>query len=846
MRVSVRGWCHAVLMVGASVAALQGASAQETNREDVNARARYMLEQRAYPNATISPTMLQTIFRLRADQGAPAAAGALRSLLPSGAQWTFLGPFGIYATDGYYMSAPQSDAGRVSGVAFDPADPNTFYVAAASGGVWKSTNSGATWTPMTDDACSLDMGAIAVDPVNSAIVYGATGEYNQYSMGCGMLRTTAAGASWQAFGENGWLPSPSIAHLYIDPTTAGSATSTIVLAASLWGILRSTDSGMSWSLAVKGSATTIAPNPQNPQVLFAGNVDYWNSSDRGVMRSADKGATWSMLPLPPGVTTADIQRMELATSAADPTKVWVAIVTPATKRLLGLYRWDDVAQQWTTLAAAGLYTGASRGDFGKQGSYDLLLAVDPTNANRIYLGGVRLFRSTDGGANFEQIAGNIHVDWHAFQIDAHDPQRILGGSDGGVFLSLDGGDSWLSRNTGLAITQYYPGISVHPTVPGVVMGGSQDNGTQASNGTPLWQGNLGGDGGYTAINYANPMIRWQESQWNKGPHIVRSDLGAFSSRSVNSGVDTSDRAAFIPPLVMSPISPTTLYFGTQRLYRTTDEQTWVARSALSDLTKGSGVIFAIAPAPSDSNTIYVGTGDGWIRASTDGGVTFAASGSGLPNRSVTDIAVDPANPTHAVATLSGSGAPHVWQTTDGGATWASISGTGTPGVTALPDVAANAIVMVPGTQALVVGTDAGIWESGDGGTTWQRGPSGLPNVRVTDLVYNAATQQLVAGTYGRGMWVLPLVTPAAVLRGDVDGDGSVTANDALLTQFALVAKPLGNDAHGKPITALPAADADCNGRLDTGDVVAILRAAVGLAYAPSCAGLVKDVKGVRR
>lgn len=817
------------------------AMAQERDREDVKARERYMRLQRAYPDTDVAPALARETIRWRTMPRVAASRAAISpQLLPASATWTPLGPFGLLAVDGYFNSLPQQDAGRVTGVAFDPNDPNTFYIASASGGVWKSTTGGASWTTTSDGQCSLDLGAMAVDPKNSSIVYAGTGELNAFSFGCGVLRSTDGGATWRVLGESTFLPdgvaySP-IGSIVVDPTTAGSATSTTVLVGSSWGVFRSQDAGASWSRVMPGSVYSIAMNPQDPRILFAGNVDFWSPASRGTMRSADGGTTWTTLSLPTGVVVDDLRRMELATSSADPGKVWVAIAKP-NGTLAGFWLYDDATGQWTKLAASGLSAG-ERGNLGGQLWYDLLLVVDPTDANRIYLGGERLYRSLDGGATFSQIGGNVHVDWHTMRIDPRDHLRLLAGNDGGVFLSQDGGDTWLSRNAGLQITQYYPGLSVQPNSATIVAAGAQDNGTQWSNGMPTWESFLDGDGGFTAINYVNPGIQWAEAEWFDGPAIVRYGNGVW--RSVNAGINSGDRAAFLPPLVMSPITPTTLYFGTQRLYQTTDEQTWVPLSTSTDLSKGSGYITAIAPAKSDANTIYVGTSDGQVLASTDGGVTFGASGGGLPNRWVSDLAVDVADAKHAIVTFSGSGVQHVWQTTDGGTTWTSISGTGTAGAGALPDISTNAIVMVPSTKTLLVGTDAGVWQSGDGGTTWQPGPGGLPNVVVNDLVYNPTTQQLVAATYGRGVWTTSLAAIVPVLRGDVNHDAAVDAQDALLVQDALVGIALGTDAQGHALAALPSGDANCDALLDTGDVLAILRAAVGLAMPGSCAGTQRD------
>jgi photosystem II stability/assembly factor-like uncharacterized protein len=270
-----------------------------------------------------------------------------------------------------------------------------------------------------------------------------------------------------------------------------------------------------------------------------------------------------------------------------------------------------------------------------------------------------------------------------------------------------------------------------------------------------------------------------------------------------------------------------VYFATMRLYRTTnDGLQWTPIS--SDLTKGSGVISAVAIAPSDPNTIYVGTNDGNVQVSRDGGVTYVLSITGLANRAITDFAIDRTNPAHALVTQSGSGSSHVYVTSTAGQSWTSVNGN-------LLDMPVSAVVMIDdGPNHFLIGSDAGTFESTDGGLTWANSPSGMPNVVVHDLNYNPATKQLVAATYGRGLFTFSFDNPAAVLRGDVNKDGAVNAFDALLIQQGLIGMPLPSG-----LAALPRGDSNCNSRLDAADVLAVLRAAVGLTTSGACVGTVR-------
>jgi photosystem II stability/assembly factor-like uncharacterized protein len=276
---------------------------------------------------------------------------------------------------------------------------------------------------------------------------------------------------------------------------------------------------------------------------------------------------------------------------------------------------------------------------------------------------------------------------------------------------------------------------------------------------------------------------------------------------------------------MDPINPAKLYFGTFRLFRTiNDGLQWTAVSG--DLTSGSGTITSIAISPADTNVIYVGTNDGRALISRDAGVTFTAA-TGLPNRSVTRVVAHPTDPLRAIVTVSGFGTGHVFETADGFATAVTnISGN-------LIDAPTNVAVYIPSASVIVVGTDAGVFQSADNGATWMLGPGGMPNVIVQDLVYQSSTGTLIAGTYGRGMFAYTVGTQTAVLRGDVNGDGSIDAFDALLIQQSLVSSAPANTV------VFPRGDANCNGALDAADLVLTLRAAVGLPTPGACVGTMR-------
>ena len=640
-----------------------------------------------------------------------------------------------------------------------------------------------------------------------------TGDFDGGGYGCGVLRSTDAGASWTTADYPGLVRGVT-SRIMVDSATAGSSAGTTVLAATNGGLFRSTNSGGTWTRTLANSVASLVTLPKKAGVLFAGV--FANGAalvpQRGVYRSSDNGVSWTQLP--PFVDVNRMRRIALATSPAAPNMVF-ALGVDTTLRAIGVFRWDDDAAQWTALESTGLYPGNPRGDFGAQGNYDYVMAADPTDASVLYVAGVRAFRSRDGGKSFQPMGTEIHSDWHDLQVDPRDHQRLWAATDGGVFTSSDAGATWLSRNAGLAIAQYYPGIAIDPSGSQIIAG-SQDNGTQQYFGVPVWDGFLAtGDGGYNAINPKVPSIIYSSGYWVSGPNLNRCDLTGCRAR--QSGIAKTDRARFFPPFVMDQTTPSKLYFGTQRLYRTVDDgANWVPLGA--DLSLGTGYINTIALAPSDTMAIYVGTSDARLLYSRDGGLTFLP-GTGFPNRVPTRIAVDPVNALHAIASASGFGTTHLWVTVDGGVTWTATGAT-------LPDSPANSVVFIDD-KAVFAGTDVGVFQSSDGGATWGAGPAGLPNVQVQDVAYGAGLKQLVAATYGRGMWAYALGNETVALRGDVNGDGKVDAADALLIQQVIARKVNGGAYY-------LSGDANCNGTLELSDALIVLRAAVGLATAGSC------------
>jgi photosystem II stability/assembly factor-like uncharacterized protein len=691
-------------------------------------RWEYFFEQRAYPFGEIPGGALQ-----RARQQLEMMPGGFYAAPPAiqGTTWVPLGPETV--------PIAKTSTGRLTAIAIHPDDSNIIYVGGAQGGVWKTTDGGAFWTPLTDGECSLAMGSIAIDPVNPEILYAGTGEQHfsgDSYYGCGVLRSEDGGNSWTQLGAVQFVRSGAanakISRVDIDPTTAGDVATTTVLAASNFGLYRSLDGGATWKQVLSGVATDLVRHPNNSQILYAA-IRY-----EGVFKSTDGGVNWEQLTV--GWPTENVSRINLALAPSAPETVFASIQHRTESDLLGIWKTANGGGSWTKLAA----TGAS---CGKQCWYNMTIAVSPSDSSMVFFGGVSFYRSTDGGVTFQDIRDGIHVDQHHLAFDPQDPSIVYVGNDGGIYKSTSSGTEWTTLNTNLALTQFYAGVSLHPWDPVVSLGGTQDNGTLESYGSLEYNHLIGGDGGFTAIDFLNPIVRYGETQWKaessfSGPR--RSDGGVFA-RKVN-GIDVNERALFIPPLVMDPVNPSRLYFGTVRLYRTEDRaEHW---TPISDPFEGR--ISAIAPAASDPDVVYLGTSNGEVYRTEDGGQSWSQINLGVPNRFIRDLVVDPLDAQRAFLTVSGFGTVHVLRTTDGGGVWQSVSGN-------LPDVPVNAIVQDPvEPSTLFIGTDVGVFGTYDAGVTWSALTDGLPNVAVFDLAYNPSTGVLLAATHGRGMFTLSL------------------------------------------------------------------------------------------
>lgn len=763
----------------------------------------------------------------------------------TGAAWLPIGP---QATSSPFNSPFTS--GRVTAIAADPRDASgkTLYIGGADGGVWKTTDAGATWTPLFDFQPLVSVGSIAVDATtNPSTVYVGTGEDNYGGdnvYGAGVYKSIDGGTTWR---RDATFVAP-VTPVPLDQRRQGplvgslavnraAGVNNILLAgvrgrglALKSGVWCSSDSGVNWIQVFPVlSATDTAGDPPTG-IVFAGDGTAYvalgfpfGEPRNGIYKSGAPvtscAITWNKQTLPSGITPSSLGRIALAIAPSNDSTLYAAIADSSgnSAKLLGAVKTTNGGTTWTQLTDTVMTP--TKGFCNDQCFYDIVLAVHPTDPLTVYAGGAgknaTLLRSLDGGSAWAEISraantDGLHVDTHAIafaKTSAAPTFSLYVGNDGGAWSSgandpkgAVGAGYWSNLNGPLNITQFYPGVSIHPSATTFGLGGTQDNGVQIFNGRPIWtDSGLGCDGGYTAIDPQTPSTSYAECEYLPNPGgvlligISFTGDGMFGSGFVGTtGIDGTDRGDFIPPLVLDKSNPMTLYFGTCRVWQTKDgANTWNAISP--DLTSSthpagcgsaaSAVLASIAVAPSASATIYTGADNGEIEVTTNGGTSWTSLASTtLPGRAVTQVAVDLLNSKKAYVTFSGFGScnfagiacdgkGHVFVTADATAAsvvWTDISGA-FGGLGSLPDIPVNSIVIDPDDPLLAtiyVGTDIGAFfttnASPTGGTTWA--PLGasntLPNSEVLSLALHNPSRTLRAATHGRGVWDLN-IGPAA-------------------------------------------------------------------------------------
>ena len=594
--------------------------------------------------------------RMRLRDFARSLRGALRGSrldpdLPGvpvypGTNWYCIGPSVVRrgqvfsTTTTTFTTAPIS--GRVTGIAYDPNDTNVIYAAAAQGGIWKSIDGGLNWRPTSDYAVSLAMGCVTVDPSatdpsgRSTRILAGTGEPNSAIgtyYGAGMLFSSDGGATWTARGTATFARA-AFSTIVVDP-----ADNQHLFAATDIGVFESTDEGVNWAQIQTGTCHDLVvdwANPGGPE-LYVGRFGL------GVRRSQDGGVTWATLG---GGLPASLGRIALAMAPTDPATIY-AVFSDGVGGISGIFRTTDGGTNWNTLTSpAGV----------GQSFYNLVIRVSPADANTALFGEVHMWRTTNGGTTWTRVttgSPGIHADQHAIAYHPTNGTLVYVGNDGGVWYSTDGGVTYTHRNKDLATLMYFI-VAQHPQWDAVLLGGTQDNGAQRYLGHPAWEHSALGDGAYTAINRTTDTRRWFESRFNAFPVFRNDSAGAPGSWVDKKAGITTNTNWFYPPFTIDPNDSTVIFVGYDELWRTTTSgDAWTAITG--SLVSGTTNITAIAVAPSDSNTVYVGMQNGRVFKVTQSGGTWTASdvtSAPLPAGTVSDIAIHPTDSSTVYVTTS--------------------------------------------------------------------------------------------------------------------------------------------------------------------------------------------------
>jgi photosystem II stability/assembly factor-like uncharacterized protein len=693
----------------------------------------------------------------------------------------------------WFGEGPGNIGGRINEVLVHPLHHDTIYVGNASGGIFKTVDGGASWTAIFDDHPYLAIGELVFDPQDANIVFAGTGDPNISGYpfyGNGIYKSPDGGDSWIHLGlsEVG-----IISRIAVHP-----GNSNIIYVAAMGipyerdqnrGLYKTINGGSTWEkvLYVDDDAGIIdlLMNPLNPDTLFAAS---WNrirnnseslvyGPDAKIHKTVNGGISWTTLG--GGLPVGSYSRIGLSMSAQNNNKIF-AVYTNSSYQVEGIYKSSNNGSTWVTLPYNSIFSYA----FGGFGWYFGQIRVSPYNENELFLLGVDLYKTSNGGNAWAPAGPNWAT--YQFHADKHDlvyidSLTILCATDGGLYKSIDGGNNWTDIES-IANCQFYR-IAADPHETGFYAGGLQDNGTVYGNEANLnsWQRLNGGDGFQPIFDYNNSNIMYSESQNGALYYTTGSNWQYFGY-----GINSVDRRSWDTPLIMSAHSSSTLYCGTYQVYKNASAPYGLWSSISSDLTDGINnkfhVITTVAESPLDSTILYAGTSDGNVWRSLNGGGNWTAIYSSLPDRYVTHIIASPNFVNGVFVSHSGyrDGVfiPHIHYSSDYGSNWTDISGD-------MPQLAVNNMYAMTGFADLMVfvATDGGVYSTDNGGLKWARLGKNMPMVPVYDIDFDLTNQKLIAGTFGRSMMSIHIDSMFTVLA-----DRGITASE---TQIDVYPNPAG-------------------------------------------------------
>ena len=690
---------------------------------------------------------------------------------------------------------PSFKSGRIADIAIHPENNNIWYVAVGSGGVWKTANSGTTFTPIFDDQPVYSIGCVTIDPRNPHTIWVGTGENvggRHVGYGDGIYRSKDGGSSWENMGLK---ESQHISKIIVHPDH--SDVIWVAAQGPLWnkggerGLYKSVDGGKNWKKVLGDEewvgVTDVVIDPRNPDRMYAAtwqrhrNVAAYMGGGPGtaIYKSNDGGESWEKLTK--GLPTSNMGKIGLAISPQKPDVIYAAIELD--RRTGGVYRSNDRGASWTKMSEA--VSGATGPHYYQE------LYASPHQFDRIYLVDVRIQVSDDGGKTFKRLKEKYkHSDNHVIAFRPDEPDYLLIGTDGGVYESFDLAENWRFIEN-LPLTQYYK-LAVDDTEPFYkIYGGTQDNGTQGGPSRTLkrqgisneeWDIVLGADGHQPATEPGNPDIIYAE--WQEG-NLMRIDMTNGEQILIKPQPEEGEdyeRFNWDSPILVSPHSPTTIYFASQRVWRSDDRgDSWQAIS--EDLTKDQeritlpimdqswswdapwdvnamsnyNTITSLAESPKQEGLIYAGTDDGRIQVTENGGESWrkidVGSLAGVPKTAfVNDIKADLFDENTVYVALDnhkyGDLNPYLFKSTDRGKSWKSIKGN-IPDKTLIWRIVQDHI----NPDLLFAGTEFGIYFTVDGGKKWVKLSGGVPTISFRDLAIQRRENDLVGASFGRSFYV---------------------------------------------------------------------------------------------
>jgi len=657
--------------------------------------------------------------------------------LSASSTWTAVGPMGPISGN---AGGQLLKSGRLNFITLHPTDANTMWVGAPAGGLWKTTNGGTTWTTNTDNLTVNGCSDLAIDYTNTNIMYLATGDGDAGdTRSIGVLKTTDGGTTWNTTGLTYNVSANfRIRRLVIHPTNPQ-----ILLLASNGGIYRTANGGTTWSQVNTANCYDLEFHPGNPNIIYAGGTTF--------RRSTDGGVTWTQINN--GITTTGVNRMAVAVTPNDNNYVYVLCSASSNSGFYGLYRSVDAGVTFSLMAnSPNLLGWASSGnDSGGQGWYDLCVAASPLDKNEVVVGGVNVWRSTNGGSSWTLYghwtgsgAPFTHADHHDLE---YSPTGVLFNcNDGTVYRRTP--TIWQEISGTMNISQIYK-IGLSNLTQNLWITGHQDNGTSTWNGT-TYTARIGGDGMDCFYDRTNNNNVFGETQYGG---FRRSTNGGGSWSGVTTGL--TGTAPWVTIWKQDPVVANRLYCGRQSMFVSNDlASNWTSLAALPV----TGAVREFAIAPSNNQIIYVIKSNAIIKTTNGGSSWTNVTGSLSTSLSFFNVCVSPTDANKVwVCCTNYSGGNKVFYSSNGGSTWTNYSSN-------LPNLPANCLMYQPGSSdRIYVGMDVGVYYRDNTQTNWVLYNAGLPNTPVRDMeISNAMPNTIVAATYGRGVWIVDAVPTAGL------------------------------------------------------------------------------------